>query len=92
MEFMLNINNEHVQDYSCPEATSAFCSHGETLPRQAGNPPLEVAHEKLMRTVTGIRPCTEAKLTPGSCEQALLLSCSGRKSTSEKMSVGSIHN
>ena len=33
-----NINNEHVQDYSCPGATFAFCSHGEKLPRQGGLP------------------------------------------------------
>ena len=37
-KFILNINNEHVQDYSCPGATFAFCSHGEKLPRQGGLP------------------------------------------------------
>ena len=36
--FILNINNEHAQDYSCPGATFAFCSHGEKLPRQGGSP------------------------------------------------------
>ena len=36
--FILNINNEHAQDYSCPGATFAFCSHGEKLPRQDGLP------------------------------------------------------
>ena len=32
-----------------------------------GNPPLEVAqgNKKLMWTITGVRPCTKAKLTPG---------------------------
>ena len=25
-----------MQDYSCPGATFAFCSHGEKLPRQGG--------------------------------------------------------
>ena len=33
-KFIPNINNEHAQDYSCPGATFAFCSHGEKLPRQ----------------------------------------------------------
>ena len=37
-KFILNINNEHAQDYSCPGATFAFCSHGEKLPRQGGLP------------------------------------------------------
>ena len=37
-KFILNINNEHAQDYSCPRATFAFCSHGEKLPRQGGLP------------------------------------------------------
>ena len=45
MKFILNINNEHAQGYSCPRATVAFRSHGEKLPRRCttGNPPLEVA-------------------------------------------------
>ena len=30
-KFMININNEHAQDCSCPGATFA---HGEKLPRQ----------------------------------------------------------
>ena len=34
VKFILNINNEQAQDYSCPGATFAFCSHGEKLPRQ----------------------------------------------------------
>ena len=50
-KFILNINNEYAQDYSCPGATFAFCAHGEKLPWQGqlpgivqrGNPPLEVA-------------------------------------------------
>ena len=37
-KFILNINNEPAQDYSCPRATFAFCSHGEKLPRQGGLP------------------------------------------------------
>ena len=36
--FFPNINKEHAQDYSCPGATFAFCSHGEKLPRQGGLP------------------------------------------------------
>ena len=80
-KFILNINNEHAQDCSCPGATFAFCWHGEKLPRQAGLPgvvqrvtrltKLPRGNEKLMWTVTGVRPCTEAKLIPGS------LSCPG---------------
>ena len=75
-KFILNINNEHAQDYFCPGATFAFCSHGEKLPRQGGLPgvvqrvtslsKLPRGNEKLMWTITGVRPCTEAKLTPGS--------------------------
>ena len=38
MKFILNINNKHVQDYSCPGATFAFNSHGEKLPQQGGLP------------------------------------------------------
>ena len=74
-KFILNSNNEHAQDYFCPGATFAFCSHGEKLPRQGGVPgvlqrvtrlsKLPRGNEKLMSTVTGVRPCTEAKLTPG---------------------------
>ena len=37
-KFILNINNEHAQGYSCPGATFAFCSHREKLPRQGGIP------------------------------------------------------
>ena len=37
-KFIPNIDNEHAQDYSCPRATFAFCSHGEKLPRQGGLP------------------------------------------------------
>ena len=86
-------NNEHAQDYSGPGETFAFCSHGEKLPQQGGLPGVVLrvtrlskllrGNEKRMWTVTGIRLCTEAKLTPGSvscpgqwvvpgsCEQAL---------------------
>ena len=51
-KFILNINNEHAQDYSCPGATFAFCSHGESYLGKAGylvlyvqwvKKPLEVA-------------------------------------------------
>ena len=37
-EFIPNINNEREQDYSCPGATFAFCSHGEKLPWQGRLP------------------------------------------------------
>ena len=86
-KFILNINNEHAQDYSCPRATFAFCSHGEKLPRQGGLPgvvqrvtllsKLPRGNEKLMWTVTGVRPCTETKLTPGSVSCPGVMSCPG---------------
>ena len=70
------VNNEQAQDYSCPGATLVFCSHGKKLPRQGRLPcgvqrvtrlsKLPQGNEKLMSTVTGVRPCTEAKLTQGS--------------------------
>ena len=84
-KFILNINNEHVQDYSCPGATFAFCSHREKLPRQGGLPgvvqrvtrlsKLPRGSEKLMWTVTGVRPCTEVKLTAGSVSCPGAMSC-----------------
>ena len=37
-KFTPNINNDHVQDYSCPRATFAFCSHGEQLSWQGRLP------------------------------------------------------
>ena len=43
-KFILNIINEHAQDYSCPGATFAFCSHGEKLPRQGGLPGVVQLH------------------------------------------------
>ena len=77
-KFIPNINNEHAQDYSCPGATFGLCSHGEKLPRQGGLPgvvqrvtrllKLPGGNEKLMWTVTVVRPCTEVKLTPGVSE------------------------
>ena len=95
-KFILNINNEHAQDYSCPGATFAFCSHGEKLPRQGGCPgvvqrvtrlsKLPRGNEKLMWTVTGVRPCTEAKLTPGSVSCPGAMSCPGIMWTGPKSS------
>ena len=86
-KFIPNIKNEHAQDCSCPVATFAFCSHGEKLPRQGGLPgvgqrvtrllKLPRGNEKLMWTVTGVRPCTEAKLTPGSVSCCGAMSCPG---------------
>ena len=86
-QLILNINNEHAQDYSCPRATFAFCSHGEKLPRQGGLPgvvqrvirlsKLPRGNEKLVWTVTVVRPCTAAKLTPGSVSCPGAISCPG---------------
>ena len=76
-----------MQDFSCPGATFAFCSHEEKLPRQGGLPgvvqrvirlsKLPRGNEKLMWTVTGVRPCTEAKLTPASVSCPGAVSCPG---------------
>ena len=38
---------------------------------------LSRGNEKLMRTVTGVRPCTEAKLTPGSVNCPRATNCPG---------------
>ena len=86
-KFIPNINNEHAQDYSCPGATFAFSSNGEKLPRQGGLPAvvqrvtclskLTRGNEKLMWTVTGVRPCTEAQLTSGSASWPEAMSCPG---------------
>ena len=86
-KFILNIINEHAQDCPCPGATFEFCSHGEKLPRQGGLPgvvqrvtrlsKLPRGNEKLMWTVTGVRPCTKAKFTPGSLSCSGAMSCPG---------------
>ena len=86
-KFIRNIKIEHAQDCSCPEATFAFCSHGKKLPRQGGLPgvgqrvtrlsKLPRGNEKLMWTFTGVRPSTEAKLTPGSVSYPGAMSCPG---------------
>ena len=83
-KFILNINNEHAQDYSCPGATFSFCSQGENafcspgvVQRVTRLSKLPRGNEKLMWTVTGVRPCTEAKLTPGSLSCPGAMSCPG---------------
>ena len=48
-KFIPNINNEHAQDYSCPGATFAFCSHEEKLPRQGGLPGVVSYRRQTMR-------------------------------------------
>ena len=48
-EFILNINNEHAQDYSGPRATFAFCSHGEKSPWQGRSPGVAQRVSKLPR-------------------------------------------
>ena len=78
-EIILNINNEHAQDYSCPGATFAFCSHGEKLPWQGrlvtwcgttGNSPLEVAPSQGEIHVNSYRRQTmrRGKVDPGVSE------------------------
>ena len=94
IEKFIRNNKEHAQDCSCPGATFAFCSHGEKLPRQGGLPGFEqrVTHlsmlpqgnQKLMWTVTDVRPCTEVKLTLGSGSWPLAIRCPGIMWTSPK--------
>ena len=61
-EFIPNINNEHAQDYSCPGATFAFCSHGEKLPRQGGLPGVV---QRVTRLSPGSVSCPGAMSCPG---------------------------
>ena len=87
LKFILNINNEDAQDYSCPGAIFEFCSHGEKSPWQGRLPgvvqrvtrlsKLPRVKEKFMWTVTDVRPCTEGKLTPGSVSCPEAMSCPG---------------
>ena len=48
-KFILNVNNEHTQDYSCPCATFAFCSHEGKLPQQGGLPGVVSYRRQTMR-------------------------------------------
>ena len=58
-KFILNVNNEHTQDYSCPGATFALCSHEEKLPRQGGLPGVVSYRRQTMR---------QGKVEPGVSE------------------------
>ena len=57
MKFVPNINKEHAQDYSCPWTTSAFCSHGEKLPRLAGYPLLHNGYNQFLKSVAWLGMC-----------------------------------
>ena len=59
-KFILNINNKHAQDYSCPGATFELCSHGEKVPRQGGLP-------GVVQRVPASQSCLAA--TKNLCEQ-----------------------
>ena len=48
-ELILNINNEHAQDYPYPGATFAFCAHGEKSPSQGRLPGVVQRVSKLPR-------------------------------------------
>ena len=89
-KFIPNIDNEHVQDCSCPGATFAFCSHGKKLPRQGrftrcwttDNSPLEVAPGQRKTHVNSYRRQTVHQgkvdhLTPGSVSCPGAMSCPG---------------
>ena len=65
-KFILNINNEHAQDHSCPGATFALCSYEEKLPRQGGLPGVVSHRRRQTMRQTMRRPCAKAELTPGS--------------------------
>ena len=73
-KFILNINNELAQEYYCPGATFAFCSHGEVTSARrvtrcctTGNPPLEVAPGQGETHVNSCRRQTvhRSKVDPG---------------------------
>ena len=76
LKFILNINNKHEQVYTIPRTTFSFCSYGAKLPWQGWLPgvvqrvtrlsKLPKRNEKLMWTVTGVRPRTKAKFSLGS--------------------------
>ena len=76
--FIPDINNEHAQDYSCPGATFAFCSHRRkvTSARRVtwccttGNLPLEVALGQRQTHVNSYRRQTvhRGKVDPGVSE------------------------
>ena len=70
-KFILNNNNEHAQDYSCPGATFVLCSHGEKLPRQGGLP-------GVVQRVIRLSTCPGA--TKNSCEQLQALDHAPRQS------------
>ena len=80
-----------MQDYSCPGVTFASCSGMEK--RYLGKASYPVTHlsksprgnEKLMWTVTGTRPCTEARLTPRSVSCPGAMSCPGIMWTGPKL-------
>ena len=59
-KFIPNINNEYMQDCSCPRATFAFCSNGEKLLRQGGLP-------DVVQQVTRLSKLPRAR--KNSCEQ-----------------------
>ena len=52
-EFIINTNNEHAQDYSCPGATFVFSSHQEKLPRQGRLPSVAQRVTKLSKLPGG---------------------------------------
>ena len=67
-KFIPNINNEHAQDYSCPGQLLRSVHMKKSYLGKAGYPVL---------SVTGVRPCAEAKLTPGSVSCPEAMSCPG---------------
>ena len=81
-KFILNINHEHAQDYSCPGATFAFCSHREKLPQQGGLSGV-VQRESASRSCSGAtkKSCEQLqaseKLTSGSVSSPGAMSCPG---------------
>ena len=78
VQFIRNINNEHVQDCSWPGASLAFCSHGKKLSRQGrllgvvqwvtGLSKLPQGNKKLMWTVTVFKTIYRGKGNPGVSE------------------------
>ena len=52
-KFILNINNEDAQDYSCPGPTFAFCSHREKSPWQGRLPGVVQRVTRLLKLPRG---------------------------------------
>ena len=79
MKFIVNMNNEHAQDYSCPGTTFVFCSHGEKLHRQGGLSGVVQRVTRLLGNKNSYEQLqvSDAKLTLGSVSCPEAMNCPG---------------